>query len=1786
MKTLSALFLCLGTLSLLPSTATAQQLCSPFDAIPDSNVTAGGRLADVAACCDGEATDEGCGPCRCAECGDEAEERNIGRPVDMLSGFAWLERSDADIPSPSGPGILFERTYSTHWAQSNGGRNEIGRLGPGWTDTYGARLVLDGTPTPAQVTYRKADTGTENFTRQPDGSYAGRMPGRRLFYDSLTQRWVLEKFDASSEVFDPSGRLTHLRAADGGEVHLVYTSEDAACPAEATRPAGSLCRVDFLFGHKMWLRYHTTSYAGSPRLASVSWDAAGTLVLVQYDYDATGYLTKATQADNRQETYTYGFTHFFPRHPGQSVKLLTLAQDGDGALVESFAYQQLRLAPSRVRKHETPEGRYTFRDGLYSSSSLERYTEVNSSQENLRITWEGGKLKTVCMPQYGSCDVTRMKEMMVPATGILAPTCERDYDGYYTRYLRDALGRQTSILPGLSDCNNPTPEEARHELVRGYVANSNRLAYTSRASVDASAPSGFATYTVYDYTSPASAVDPNCGTAACQTPTAYNTPASALTPLMHQRVRVGRTVVDLNGTWATRAEVVRYTYGPDGLLSSVDGPRTDVDDTTTFEYYDVQGPTNEAGRLKKVRQGSQVVAEYSDYNDRGQPRRVVDGYGQVVLYTYDAVGRSLTVWMPGDAQSTRYTYSNGGRLLEVKLPRGDRLLYSYNTLGRLVSVGQTHVASGTPAVFDEEVRYEWGDTDDDFGRLLRESYLREGNLVRTTTYGYDNQGRRAEIRHLRVETEEQVHAAVRLTTFDEHGSIVSTTSGLDTHDDGRNLGSPTKYLYDNLQRLSRVEGPSATPQNFLYDAHDNLTEVYEVYDPQYTTTYPRLIYRYDDFGNLVEVTSTTLGTRRYVYDVAGNRVQERLPTGQVLTYTYDGSGRLTGLTSPDGSETYTYDTDAATAVLDCATGNALGASNGIGQLTAVTETSGTTWFGYTHGGRLRFEARRAPGATCARTVRWEYDDNGHLSAMRYPSGATVRFEYPAAGQPHMHVPSAVKLVVGTTTVPLATALTWEAGAFVGYSAGNSLTWRLTRWLDGSPREWTVTQGETGPVIRRRTFGEEVNGTLEPRLDGRGNPRRIEENEPAWTKEFEYNEGTGSLVLSTHEGLRKQFGYGTNGDRTSTMTATAPPSETIVSFENYNINSTTFRLTDATEFNMSSGTSSSQKYASYTAGGQVTQKNTDGRLQALCYDAKEQVAAVVGPGGQYSRQDFNFRHQRVREVWPLNGLVTDYWVDDNGFLLMEAGAASLTAQYPRPVSEYVYVAGQPVAMLLSMEAQDGTTTYQGVRYLFGGHLGELLMEADDEGHVVRGYDYSPFGERKTQAAPRRTLELTLTRTGSTTAQVELPGASAGRLHFESFSLASCDSVVVRDADGNLLKRLGSAQPTSFWTETLPAQHLQVQLEQGTCAGSSSFVLKEAEPTWGGAHDSSMTGYASAHPYPAAGNRVSLSLPPNTHLKIQMEVASCDALEVRRSGTGDVLWTRPAGNSTLSTEWTPALSGDVEVGIWGQGCNLTEQKWGFSVSGLHTHSAPGIPANLNLPGQRPLTASASTRRGAFNEPEADLFENGYRTYDARLGRYLQPEPLLMDPEFVGWSAAQEKGIPFYGYAANNPLFFTDADGLAIVGYEQLDDGSKAAIDEFRKTSCGEKMWNRMRDSGTLFILKNTTRLSPGVAAKTAPLEGLKLGPPTVVISIQPGNMSSASEAYVVRKPTLLHMVSHEFVHAVKYSVGNGDSWAHMKPNNRKAFRRLEEWTDKKATCASKCEIMDSAFPEKWYPSYPYP
>ena len=110
----------------------------------------------------------------------------------------------------------------------------------------------------------------------------------------------------------------------------------------------------------------------------------------------------------------------------------------------------------------------------------------------------------------------------------------------------------------------------------------------------------------------------------------------------------------------------------------VNGPRTDVTDTTTYVY------DSTTGSLASVTNALGHVTTLGNYDAHGRPRQITDPNGLVTNLTYDLRGR-LTARNVG-GELTAYEYDGVGQLKKVTLPDGSYLSYTYDAAHRLTQV--------------------------------------------------------------------------------------------------------------------------------------------------------------------------------------------------------------------------------------------------------------------------------------------------------------------------------------------------------------------------------------------------------------------------------------------------------------------------------------------------------------------------------------------------------------------------------------------------------------------------------------------------------------------------------------------------------------------------------------------------------------------------------------------------------------------------------------------------------------------------------------------------------------------------------------------------------------------------------------------------------------------------------------------------------------------------------------------------------------------------------------------
>jgi RHS repeat-associated protein len=394
-----------------------------------------------------------------------------------------------------------------------------------------------------------------------------------------------------------------------------------------------------------------------------------------------------------------------------------------------------------------------------------------------------------------------------------------------------------------------------------------------------------------------------------------------------------------------QARTWTYAWSGTGELESVDGPRTDVADVTTFDY-------DAAGNLVSVTNALNQQTLVTAHNARNQPLSITDpngivtdleydphgrvtkaivhlaGADEALQVEYDAVGLAIAVTSP-DGVRLEYEYDDAHRLTAVKSRNGDRLEFVLDALGNRT---QVKVKSTTGAIVRTQSR-----TFDELGRLLQ----RVGASNQTRSFVYDNNGNTVEVTDPR--------GAVTSRAFDALDRIVQSTD---------ELNGVTAFTYGASGDLISIE-----------DAKNQVTT-----------------YTYNGFGDVIQIDSPDTGTSVYEVDKAGNRTKETDARGVERTYSYDALNRATAVSYPaSSSENVTFSYDSTS-----------GGNKGVGRLTGVTDEQGSATYSYDGKGRLTQETRTV--GTVSYTTTYGYDVTGRIQKIVYPTGRIVLYQRDTLGR--------------------------------------------------------------------------------------------------------------------------------------------------------------------------------------------------------------------------------------------------------------------------------------------------------------------------------------------------------------------------------------------------------------------------------------------------------------------------------------------------------------------------------------------------------------------------------------------------------------------------------------------------------------------------------------------------------------------------------------------------------------------------------------------------------------------
>lgn len=865
----------------------------------------------------------------------------IGDPVNCATGNFFLPVTDLSVPG-RGPGLEVSRTYNAQEAATG---IVAGRFGPGWSDSYSARLVTN--PETSSVTVHHANGSTVTFTPGPAGSFQGgpdvistlvRNPDGTLRYTYPAQN--ADEFDATGRLVaqvDPNGyrstlsytagRLAHVNDAAGRQLTYSYTDGKLSGVQDPIgravtygyNPAGDLVTVTDVAGGTT-----TYGYDSRHRLTTIT-DPRG--ALTTNTYDSADRVSGQDQPEARAITFVYNgptTTITDPRgvvtaqtfNPAGGLTTLTPAVGTPHAATWAFAYDGYgnRSSVTDPNGHTSTATWDNRGNQLTSTDPLGRtttrtYTAGNdpatvSDPSGVTTTYTydpAGNPTSISRPLVGTGQAATLTMMYDPArpgdlTEMHDPngkTWRSEYNpagdlvaaidptGARTTYEYNAIGWRTATTTAKG--NSP-----------GYNPAAFRTSYQHTAFGDVRVvtdPAGHQTTTGYDPTrNRTSVTDRNVHT----TTWAYDL-AGRMTLETRADGSTRATGYDRGGNTTTQTDgldhTTTYTYDPLGHLTATTDP---LGRASTASW---DGP----GNLRTATGPDNQTTTYSyDTADQLTGIAYSDGSTPNVAYTYDRLGQRAT--MVDGTGTTGYQRDSLGRLTAVT--RGTTTAYGYDLAGRQTSITYPTAAIDL-IVVGLPVHVGHGTVTrgyDDAGRITSITDF----VGRTTRYHYDPDGNTTSI--------DYGNGATSTSTYDTLGRVTRT---LDTSPTGTTIvdqpytydpegqlatgaltpaGTGTQaYHYDPNQRLTATG--AVTPaaqlplQAYGYDAADNLTRI--------TVGPVAFDLGHDNANQLTTMANTATGAvATYTHDPRGRRTATTDTLGNSATYTWDQAGRLTDTTGP------------------------------------------------------------------------------------------------------------------------------------------------------------------------------------------------------------------------------------------------------------------------------------------------------------------------------------------------------------------------------------------------------------------------------------------------------------------------------------------------------------------------------------------------------------------------------------------------------------------------------------------------------------------------------------------------------------------------------------------------------------------------------------------------------------------------------------------------------------------------------------------------------------------------
>lgn len=693
----------------------------------------------------------------------------------------------------------------------------------------------------------------------------------------------------------------------------------------------------------------------------------------------------------------------------------------------------------------------------------------------------------------------------------------------------------------------------------------------------------------------------------------------------------------------------QYEYDAAGNLASVTDPlggvrrfqyqaSTATGDGKTYQH--LTRITDASGRVvSDITYTGERVSSYTyaqntftfTYNTSTRVVTKRDSLGSTWRLTYDAGGLITSVVDPLNATQS-YVFDANGKLTRYTDPLGKVWTAAYDLAARKLS--QTDPIGNV-------TRWEYAGDDPrpvrvitPGGRVTSVTFDARGNVTQVvdpagaaTSLLWDAAGNLTGTRDALGGTTSAAVNALGLPaavtdplgrsarfSYDATGDIAAIDNA---------LGERIAFERDLLDRPIRVLDPLGRATRYTYDAAGRIASIT---DPAGAET----AYEYDTFGRLVRRRGADGRITQFEYR-ADNLVSRVVRSdGSAVQYSYDGAKRLTQVSAPGVSSTFTYSPRGELLRASNGAGDVLYSYNDAGRI--VSETNGGQLVQSqlnADGERVRMTAlgraidyTRDPSGSISRIATahgnydFTYDAIGRRTRMVYPSGASVDYTYDAAGQ-------LVRLR--------------HSGA---YLADYALAYRPSGYVSavsGGPDPWTFEYNADGELTQAAgisanlTYASDAAGNLlgGGRSYDAGN-RLTQDTDTAYTYD-----GRGNLIRKEHRatGARTQY-----------------------TFDSFN------RLVRLERFASGSATTPSSVVTyDYDALGRRTRRVEGASAERYVYDGMDRIATLDATGAEAQAVTFGPRIDEPLDLVDAQGR-RYFHADYLGSVVALSDGAGVTSQY--------------------------------------------------------------------------------------------------------------------------------------------------------------------------------------------------------------------------------------------------------------------------------------------------------------------------------------------------------------------------------------------------------------------------------------------------------------------------------------------------------------------------------------------